>query len=366
MSGASGRFETNGCTIWSFGSHWTLAKRNKNGEIEYDDHMWRNPYSNTTRDHMESVQRDPRLYGRIVNIKQFPVTVRDDIVKAMVASCTALDTVDKFRRAVYGEVGYGVDAPIEQCFRLAKKEVAKHYRQQLVNARSHSNYHRRYYTKESIAALAAYYRESAVFFVNLMDEYKKRWFKKYGEKMPPIPTRRAPKQPPLVRRAVAGTVTKSPKRGILGWHFLPENRHVRFESNPRRVDVGTILDCPVENDEHGIRLCNYGLHASRQMSDARGYYDGGWLCRTLQWGHVEEGHDKVAAEFRQCLGMIYLGSRYDHNLGQTGEDIRGAMQTSAYDRAEALALAAMGMTATQMTVSESQMANPPYKEESVA
>jgi hypothetical protein len=85
-------------------------------------------------------------------------------------------------------------------------------------------------------------------------------------------------------------------RKVLGWHFLPEDRHTRW--NRQIVAVGQTItyDGP-------LKLCRSGLHASVKAIDALQYAPGSILGRVELSGTIIDGGDKCVATKRICLAM---------------------------------------------------------------
>ena len=84
---------------------------------------------------------------------------------------------------------------------------------------------------------------------------------------------------------------------MLGWHWLREDRHTRFE--PRQlVKPDSILTV-----ESPLKMCYHGLHASKLAIDSLKYAPGPIVCRVKLFGEIIEDHDKVCATGRTCLWM---------------------------------------------------------------
>ena len=84
---------------------------------------------------------------------------------------------------------------------------------------------------------------------------------------------------------------------LLAWHFLPEDRRLRFGGRTL-VEPGQTLTV-----EPPLELCSRGLHASVRPIDALSYAPGPILCRVALSGEILEDKDKVCAEHRTVLWM---------------------------------------------------------------
>lgn len=94
----------------------------------------------------------------------------------------------------------------------------------------------------------------------------------------------------------------SERNAILAWHFLPDNRRLRY-GDRRLVTRGRAL---AEKRHSTPRLCHAGLHASRRLLDALEYAPGPVLSQVEVWGEVEFGGDKLAGMYRRCLWWVNL------------------------------------------------------------
>ena len=88
------------------------------------------------------------------------------------------------------------------------------------------------------------------------------------------------------------------KNDILAWHFLPEDRHIRWGTK-EEVKVGQTLKV-----DGPLRMCRWGLHASGRAIDALKYAPGTIACRVRLSGQIIVSIDKVVASERTCLAMI--------------------------------------------------------------
>ena len=83
----------------------------------------------------------------------------------------------------------------------------------------------------------------------------------------------------------------------LYWHWLPEDRRLRYDSRQLVVAGETIKhDGPVV-------MCESGLHASERAIDSLRYAPGPIICRVTLGGTVIDGKDKSVASERNVLWM---------------------------------------------------------------
>jgi hypothetical protein len=85
--------------------------------------------------------------------------------------------------------------------------------------------------------------------------------------------------------------------GVLAWHFLPEDRRLRWGSR-EIVEVGRTLKMKGKPE-----LCNRGFHASRRIIDALNYAPGPILCRVGVGGTILEDNDKLVGTTRRVVAM---------------------------------------------------------------
>jgi hypothetical protein len=85
---------------------------------------------------------------------------------------------------------------------------------------------------------------------------------------------------------------------IDAWHFVPEDRMLRYGSN-LLVEVGYVYSEPAGE----LAMCQHGMHASRHPSDALVYAPGPVLCRVRCWGDVQEQGDKLVCRYREVVEM---------------------------------------------------------------
>jgi hypothetical protein len=354
LSGGTSTFSSDGRAITSYGGHWKMVRATmldddgNVAEAVFRSRMWETPYSSQTAGHMQAIRNDPRLWSIITNRDDFPDELIDRAAYRIAAKVIELRTVEVVRRAVYNVVGRETpDEVLREGFKRAKVELVRKLADDRKAARSGASrsHLKQKYTKESIAAYLAWHDNAQTTFAGLLDEYEKRFFKGYDEKMPPIPTRKKGfARPELIAKPYTKPKPKKRDKGVLAWHFLDRNRKLRF-GDGRVVDVGTVVDVLLEERGMEIALCDYGLHGSRRMRDAYSYFRGSYLTRTLHYGHIEEGGDKLASQYRECIGMIDVRS-------PIGREIMELIASNRSAEAEKKALAAMGLTATQRTVSD--------------
>ena len=85
---------------------------------------------------------------------------------------------------------------------------------------------------------------------------------------------------------------------LLAWHFLKENRELRWNS-AGRVRAGRIYTAKGE-----LEMCINGMHASRRAMDALAYAPGPIACRVECWGEVIEQDDKLVSRHRKVLWWV--------------------------------------------------------------
>jgi hypothetical protein len=85
--------------------------------------------------------------------------------------------------------------------------------------------------------------------------------------------------------------------GVLAWHFLPEDRRLRWDSR-EVVEVGRTLKMKGEPE-----VCRRGFHASRRIVDALNYAPGPILCRVEVGGTILEDDDKLVGTTRRVVAM---------------------------------------------------------------
>ena len=83
------------------------------------------------------------------------------------------------------------------------------------------------------------------------------------------------------------------------WHFLPENKKLRYADN-RIVVPNETYRCP---NDRPIELCRNGMHGSVNIMDALSYAPGPIVCRVNITGGLKIGDDKIAGRERNVLWM---------------------------------------------------------------
>ncbi len=84
-----------------------------------------------------------------------------------------------------------------------------------------------------------------------------------------------------------------------GWHWLPNDRMLRFGAD-RRV-LGTYDTRSATGD---LVLCRNGMHWSPRVIDALNYAQGSVICRVECWGDTIHRGDKSASEHRQIRWWV--------------------------------------------------------------
>jgi hypothetical protein len=87
-------------------------------------------------------------------------------------------------------------------------------------------------------------------------------------------------------------------RTILGWHFLSDDRRLRF-GNRESVEIGKTYRAV-----GALEMCRNGMHASQRILDALEYAPGSICCRVVVGGQILVASDKMVAETRTVLGMV--------------------------------------------------------------
>lgn len=86
---------------------------------------------------------------------------------------------------------------------------------------------------------------------------------------------------------------------IDAWHFLQDDRKLRWGDDQEPVTVGKIYKVNARN----LELCSYGLHASVKAQDALSFAPGSVICRVRLSGKILEADDKLCASKREVLWM---------------------------------------------------------------
>ena len=90
----------------------------------------------------------------------------------------------------------------------------------------------------------------------------------------------------------------SQHKTLLGWHFLPEDRRLRYGTR-ELVEAGRTYTA-----EGPLALCENGMHASVRAIDALRYALGPVVCRVRLAGEMLKGDDKVVGRSRTVLWMF--------------------------------------------------------------
>ena len=77
-----------------------------------------------------------------------------------------------------------------------------------------------------------------------------------------------------------------PKHDWLGWHFLNDDRRLRY-GDKKLVRRGQLLKV-----KPPLIMCEHGLHASAKALDALGYASGAIVCRVSLGGEILHDGDK--------------------------------------------------------------------------
>lgn len=83
----------------------------------------------------------------------------------------------------------------------------------------------------------------------------------------------------------------------LAWHFAPDNGRTRHSNEP--IVEGEWLEV-----EGKLRMCSWGLHASKKLIDALKFAPGALCCRVELQGDIVYGDDKLVARRRRVLQMV--------------------------------------------------------------
>ena len=82
----------------------------------------------------------------------------------------------------------------------------------------------------------------------------------------------------------------------LGWHFLPDDRRLRWNHKGKPLGPGS-----VRTTSAAPILCEQGLHWSANIRDALIYAPGSYVCRVEAWGNTVIGDDKGSSQTRRIL-----------------------------------------------------------------
>ena len=84
------------------------------------------------------------------------------------------------------------------------------------------------------------------------------------------------------------------------WHFLKDNGAMRWKcGSVLKPKVGQTLRV----DPDKLKLCKFGLHASKRAIDALEYAPGAIICRVEVGGLIIHGDDKLVASERTIIAM---------------------------------------------------------------
>lgn len=87
---------------------------------------------------------------------------------------------------------------------------------------------------------------------------------------------------------------------MLAWHFMRKDRRLRFDDG-RKAIKGRWLEV---DDPQKVRMCNYGLHASKRIYGALGYAPGPVIARVELGRIVYEHVDKCCSDRRKIIWWI--------------------------------------------------------------
>jgi len=83
----------------------------------------------------------------------------------------------------------------------------------------------------------------------------------------------------------------------LAWHFLPEDRKLRWGTEEEVVPGQKLIVKPP------LHMCRHGLHAGIRAIDALTYAPGPVVCRVELGGEILEDEDKCCATERTCVWL---------------------------------------------------------------
>lgn len=93
---------------------------------------------------------------------------------------------------------------------------------------------------------------------------------------------------------------KAKRKSVLAWHWLQSDGNMRYANRPPDK-VEKIFSKP--------RLCQWGLHASERLIDAKNYAPGDILCRVRCSGKIEHAPDKLVCTRREILWSVRFTQR---------------------------------------------------------
>lgn len=109
------------------------------------------------------------------------------------------------------------------------------------------------------------------------------------------------------------------KDTMLGWHWLAEDRRLRFGTR-EVVEVSQTYTA-----EGPLVICKNGVHASRRALDALEYAPGPVICRVRLSGEIQHDTDKSVARSRTVLWMADATPVLHEFALVCGEDALGMM-----------------------------------------
>lgn len=139
------------------------------------------------------------------------------------------------------------------------------------------------------------------------------------------------------------------RRAILAWHFLHDDGKLSVyhpyggQSSHRKTLV--VKGMVSKRVAQPIELCAYGLHGSVRLLNALRYAPGTVLQRTLHWGKVQIGPDKLASSHRKCVAVERLDGKALRRLtGVSRVDLYSPKFEDANKAVEDTVLKLMGIT----------------------
>ena len=82
------------------------------------------------------------------------------------------------------------------------------------------------------------------------------------------------------------------------WHFVPTDRRLRWDTR-ELVEVGKTITV-----DGKLKMCEWGLHASKRVLDALEYSPGPIACLVTLSDDVIHADDKSVASSRTCIAMV--------------------------------------------------------------
>lgn len=99
-------------------------------------------------------------------------------------------------------------------------------------------------------------------------------------------------------------------KGVLAWHFVREERTLNY-GDGRLVEAGKTLSYTGMTPP---RCCNFGMHASKKISDAARFRVGPWMCRVRVTGEIDERKNKLAGRNREVLWMAKVPKKWVNDI----------------------------------------------------